>query len=84
MRALLIVVSCVLLLAGLSGCGGSACDDACDKIKSCTGIAGQCTDDCSGRNECTADCTLAASCEDIKGSLSGSSNALTECVKKCQ
>src|SRR5262249_2770445 len=70
----------MLALSTLAGCG-NPCQDACDKIKSCTGLAGTCTsNDCTGKTQCAADCTNAASCDDIKTA----SASYAMCLSKCQ
>lgn len=71
---------------GASGCGSTPCDDALDHVESC-GIEGlnltATGEDCGPFAECQAGCIQRASCNQLRGVLSGEDNPLSECLFEC-
>lgn len=68
-RIMAILFALLLATAGLVGCGGNPCEDACDKMKEC-GIEGtqglDCSGDCPSESEAVAECIAGLSCEEMK------------------
>jgi len=84
-------LTCLAALAVVAACGsGNACKKACDRLEQCVKqIPGaqpsECTLDtsnCTGVYRCVADCTLAATCDEILGSIAGSTS-YTTCLAAC-
>ncbi|MCB9598696.1 MAG: hypothetical protein H6719_38630 [Sandaracinaceae bacterium] len=74
-----------LAFAASTGCAArTICDDAVDKLNEC-GVPADRTGSCdTAVDECEARCINTATCEDIRGALSGTPNAYTACDDACR
>lgn len=79
-RIMALIVVLMLALAGMVGCGGNPCEDACDKMKEC-GVEGtqgiDCSGDCPSEYEGVAECLAGLSCDDFNNAAK-----LLECASK--
>ena len=82
LRVLTAICLCLLLAAPFAGCGGNACDDACDKVEECGGTCTVNSGTCDAKAECYASCIANATCAELVDILNPQ-NSYFQCLGKC-